>query len=327
MCSPTLAEAPTESQRIWSSELSVDGNHQNVSATNNEKSFMTNGILHRIWPLSPPVALALLAAVVPASCILNRGFTQWFHWAFVMHQLTQSMFLERMLVLSGVSICLGWYAALVYEYVQYDRFCHPLYKNMPSMLTQYMVLDAIDDNNHRSGGTLDFESTASLSAMALSHVLDMLAHPLLTYYYWHCRCRRFAGVDPAAKVGSFHAVVAAQILTWPVIFAAYTYSRVWSLTHTYYNFGHFGFFYVGHDVYLMDDLDSWFPAYVAEGVVFGSIVLWKLFLQPRHFDHYEANRDSNCKATTEVATTRNYETKPSLLPSESSISVETIIQN
>ncbi len=63
------------------------------------------------------------------------------------------------------------------EYVKYDRFCHPLYKYMPSVMTQYMVIGSIDDGY----GTwiLDFESTTSLSVMALSQALDLLGHPLL----------------------------------------------------------------------------------------------------------------------------------------------------
>jgi hypothetical protein len=238
--------------------------------------------------------------------------------------MTQSAFLERMLVLSGISICLGWYAALVYEYVKYDRFCHPLYKNMPSMISQYMILETNDDGY--VGGILDFESATSLSMMALSHVLDLLGHPLLTYYLWRCHNRR-VGVRSSVHAATAVSMsdVAAHGLTWPVVLAAYAASRMWSLTHTYYNFGYFGLFYIGHDVYLMDDLDSWCPAYIAEGVIFGSVILWKLFLQPPHCAHFDGpggTSSSACDGTSVVA----FEKTPRLLLSESSISVNSITQ-
>ena len=53
----------------------------------------------------------------------------------------------------------------------------------------------------------------------------------------------------------------------------------WSVIHTYYNFGTPLPFYVGHDVYTVDSLDSWYPAYIAEAVVYLSVVVWKILLE------------------------------------------------
>lgn len=261
--------------------------------------------LGSIWPLSPITALVLLASVLPSYCFLNRGFTQWFHWVAVYYLLTQWQFLERFLILCGLSVCLGWYASLIYEYVQHDRFCHPLYKNMPSMLMQYywIPVDVNIDTFQRVVPLhgLDFESATALVAMVAAHLLDFVAHPLLTYYFWRRHSTR--------KGGSIK-----QVLTWPVIVSSYLYSRLWSLTHTKYNTGSFGLWYIGFDIYEMDCLDSWYPAYIAESCIYAMAVIWKLwetFVAP--------SRGTLSKSSARVMT---FETKPNLLLSESCVSID-----
>eukprot|EP00531_Pseudo-nitzschia_arenysensis_P016227 CAMPEP_0116122232 /NCGR_PEP_ID=MMETSP0329-20121206/4107_1 /TAXON_ID=697910 /ORGANISM="Pseudo-nitzschia arenysensis, Strain B593" /LENGTH=175 /DNA_ID=CAMNT_0003616071 /DNA_START=96 /DNA_END=620 /DNA_ORIENTATION=+ len=175
-----------------------------------------------------------MAYALPKGAYLNRGFTVWFHLASILQVLTQSRFLVNVLAL----ICLGWYNSLLFEFVWHGRWCHALYKNMPQVLVDCMVPDA-------ATGVLDFESTRSLSAMGTCHALDFLGHPLLAYYFW----------KKSKRNG----------ISWPAILASYCFSRCWSLVHTYHNFGKPGLWYFGFDVYTIDSLDAWYPAYVIEG--------------------------------------------------------------
>jgi hypothetical protein len=263
-----------------------------------------------IWPLSPLTALVLVVAVVPSHYYVNRGFTQWFHWVGLYYALTQWEFLERFQILSGCSVCLGWYASLIYEYVIHGRFCHPLYKNMPTILMKYYLVEVSrnnlnddDDpyatNNSQPAQQLDFESKEALIALTVAHILDLLAHPLLTYYFW----RKYA-----KRGGSFK-----EVFTWPVILMAYLYSRLWSLTHTKYNTGKFGLWCFGFDIYVMDSLDSWYPAYITESCVYASLVTWKLY-------------DKVISKIKQHSTPRQqptiYEATPKLIFSDSSVSIE-----
>jgi hypothetical protein len=258
-----------------------------------------------MWPLSPLTAFVLLMAAVPSHFYINRGFTQWFHWAGVYYALTQWEFLERFQILSGCSVCLGWYASLIYEFVIHGRFCHPLYKNMPSSLMKYYLVDVLtnNDNDHPTYHTqptqeLDFESKEALIALLMAHVLDFLAHPLLTYYFW----RKYA-----TRGGTLQ-----KVFTWPVIVMAYLYSRLWSLTHTKYNTGEFGLWYFGYDVYVMDSLDSWYPAYITESCVYACVVAWKLYDRgTSSVQHPSSRQQPNINETT-----------PKLAFSESSVSIE-----
>jgi hypothetical protein len=57
--------------------------------------------------------------------------------------------------------------------------------------------------------------------------------------------------------------------------STYITSRLWSVVHVYHNTGEFGLFYFGHDVYHVPDLGAWLPAYVAEGLFYLSLVVYK----------------------------------------------------
>ena len=43
--------------------------------------------------------------------------------------------------------------------------------------------------------------------------------------------------------------------------------------------GRFGLFYFGYDVYTISDLDSWSSAYIAEAVLYGMVVVWKVLFE------------------------------------------------
>jgi hypothetical protein len=211
-------------------------------------------LIGKVWPLHPAVALGSLS-LFPSYCFVNRGFTQWFHWASFIYLLTQSKFLQKFQVVTGISICLGWYSALAIDYFKFGRFCVALYKNMPPAMTDIML--------DKSTGQLNYDSTSSLLIMLQSHIMDILAHVLLTYYFW-CKHRQ--------QGGTFR-----EVCTWPAIILSYLFARSWSMTMVYHNTGKLGFFYIGYDVYVLDVLDPWYAAYFAETVFYLSVILWKVF--------------------------------------------------
>ena len=206
------------------------------------------------WSLQCLPALLVVSVIplLPTWCYINRGFTQWFHWVAVLYFLTRWDVLERFQVITGISICLGWYSALGYAAVYYGQFFLVLYQNMPSAMK--------DSIFHPETGEIHYESSAAKRMMLLSHTLDFLGHPLLTYFFWR-RHKQRGGT--AADI----------FLSWPVIVSSYFYSRLWSMTHCLYNTSQPGYFYIGHDVYVMQHLDCWVPAYVMESVFFASVVL------------------------------------------------------
>ena len=231
--------------------------------TNNPKSLPIpskqtdkGSLFHGIFPIHPSIVALGMATLLPSWFYLNRGFTVWFHIASMFQVLTQSGFLVDVLFCSGTSICLGWYASIAYEYFYHGRFCHALYLNMPSVLVQQMV----DSETN----ALDFDSTSSLQAMAVCHVLDILGHPLLTYYFWKKHQRRKGkSLTDKTKI-----TTSGIFFEWPVILSAYAFSRTWSFVHTYHNYGSISYFYIGRDVYVMDDMDSWYPAYIIESLFY-----------------------------------------------------------
>ena len=227
-----------------------------------ENVSITDKLFGMVWPM--PV----WAALIPTYCYLNRGFTQWFSWVSVLYMLTQSEFLVKFQALLGTSVCLGWYVSLAYEYVQHGRFLDVLFKNMPETMTAQMI--------NASTGELNYESMTSLWTMLLAIVIDFCFHPFQTYCFWRRHDGKLAG-----------------LLSWNVIISSYLFSRLWSVIHTYYNFGTPLPFYVGHDVYTVDSLDSWYPAYIAEAVVYLSVVVWKILLEG--FEEKKLSKDNTQK--------------------------------
>jgi hypothetical protein len=251
---------------------------------------------YKYWPLHPVAVLALFR-LLPTYLYLNRGYTQWFHWTAVAYLLTGSAFLRRFLVVQGTGISLGWYSAIANDWYWNGKFCHVLYKNMPITMTNVMV-----DAQTR----VLLQSWQSLTVMGVSHLLDTLAHPLLTLLFWKLHCQ---------TGGSLR-----DIFAWKVVVSTYMLSRLWSLTHTLHNYGTagWGLFYFGHNVYIMDDLESWIAAYSAEGVFYASIVLYKIF-----WEEPPTTTATTSKATGLVQVV-TMDTKPSLTPSESGVSMESM---
>ena len=201
---------------------------------------------------TPPLSPFLVLCFVPLLSWVNQGYTQWFHKLCVAWFLTKSPFLAKFLAVQGTSVTLGWYAALMNDYYWHGPFGRILYHNMPNCMVQNMA---------NPTGALIY-TPMGIFMMSLSHLLDALGHPLLAYYFIQLHFKAGGTWD--------------SLLTWSTILGTYTLSRIWSLVHTYYNFGVFGLFYFGYDVYYITDLDSWLPAYMAEGLLYVVVIGWKL---------------------------------------------------
>jgi hypothetical protein len=254
----------------------------------------------RLWPVSPIVLAVLLPCFMSSGVFLNRGYTLWFHCNSLFFLLTQNEFLSNFLALQGLTVTLGWYASLTYDWYKHNRFGYILYWNMPQQMTQYMM----NDNQEM------VYDTKSMLVMLLAHALDTLGHPILAYYYWRRNWKQ-AGVDWKQN-----------LLTWPVICSSYLLSRIWSLVHTIYNHGKPGLFYFGYDIYDLLDRDAWLPgfwlpAYITEGLVYLLIVAYKLRMRPA------ANNKPSKKGVSDGAR-RCLDKVPSLL-SSSTISDEASI--
>jgi hypothetical protein len=276
---------------------------QTEASIGNNKAQPKTESNYKYWPLHPLAVLALFP-LLPTEFYLNRGYTQWFHWTAVVYLLTGSTFLRRFLVVQGTGVTLGWYSALANDLYWNGKFCHVLYKNMPDIMTNVML---------DSRTKVLLQSWEALSVMGVSHILDTLAHPLLTLYVWRLHCR---------SGGSLR-----DLFSWNIIVSTYALSRLWSLTHTLYNFGTpgWGLYYFGSDIYILDDLESWMSAYVAEGLFYVAIVLYKKF--------WEQPSTVMSSATTTTTTASKakggsvdvvIDTKPSLMPSDSGVSIQSM---
>lgn len=168
-------------------------------------------------PLHPLFVLAMIP-LCPSWFFLNRGFTQWFHWGCIFFMLTgQQDFWRRFVVVNGGSVCAGWYAAVVHDYLYYSRFCHLLYNNMPQNMRTLMLT-----NTKLASGGINTD-TASLACIALTHMIDILAHPLITYAIWKMH---------TSRGGTLRSLV-----TWDIIVATYAFSRLYSMVHLWHNEG------------------------------------------------------------------------------------------
>lgn len=203
-------------------------------------------------PIVPIAALPLL----PTWLYLNRGYTIWFHLMTVAFLLTRRTFLRRFLIFQGTCITAGWYASILLDLVKNARFFHILYQNTPELMKS-VIIDESGEVVYTAG---------SVGLMALTHAADTFAHPGLVYLLW--RWHRLSG-------GTI-----SDILTWSVVVSHYLFSRLWSVVHVYHNTGQLGFFYIGHDVYNVEDLCCWIPAYVTEGLIHAAVVVWILGQRP-----------------------------------------------
>lgn len=163
-------------------------------------------------------------------------------------------------MIQGLTVTVGWYAAVTHDYLTHDRLCHLLYNNMPSAMKELMFVNGIS----ASGGII-IDTIPAWSMIATSHVIDFLGHPYLTFVAWKMH---------TASGGSMR-----NLVTWDVFWLTMFLSRVYSITHIYYNEGKVtGLFYYGFDVYNIDSLATYTAAYMAEGLCFAALAAWKVYL-------------------------------------------------
>ena len=236
----------------------------------------------------PPLVLVACLPFIPTGAYLNRGFTIWFHWACVAGWLTHNAHVNKFIVVVGTSICIGWYASILSDFLYFDRpVLRLLYKNMLPSMTKIIV--------DESTGKLNFHSE-SIAMMVLSHVLDFCGHPGLVYYFWRAHVRRGGRL--------------VDLVSWPAVASAYIYSRTWSIVHNYYNYGQVGYFYFGLNIYNLDCVKQWFPAYLAESMFFVAVILFKLWTRRCDFSKTSKSKE---------AVDNTYRFQPTLVYSESSM--------
>lgn len=221
--------------------------------------------------------LAILPCL-PTWCYLNRGYTQWFHWNALFYILTQNRTHASFLAMQGLTVTLGWYASLCYDWYAHGRFAHILYWNMPGSMTQYMMKDDQDE--------VMYDNATALAVMVVAHVLDTLGHPILAYYFWQKSSPSSTGKDNTSLSTSIW-----NRFSWTVLLSSYLLSRFWSALHTWYNHqdGKFALFYFGYDVYTVLDKEAdltwiWLPAYLMEAAVYAVFCLgkmWQTSLNPK----------------------------------------------
>lgn len=203
------------------------------------------------WPIHPLFFVAI-APFLPTRFYLNRGYTVWYHYITLIYLLTKREFLREFLILQGTVITLGWYAALMNDYYLHGRFGHILYMNMPSFMKYLMV----DGTGHV------FYTNKSMACMVISHVLDFFFHPGIVYFLLkghYSSGKRFE-----------------HIIQGNTMIAVFCVSRLWSMVHTYHNEKVMRGWYFGYDVYHINDLDSWLPAYIAEAIFLSILLICKM---------------------------------------------------
>ena len=204
-----------------------------------------------IWPL--PVWLVVsIVPLLPSYCFLNRGYTQWCHWVFLAYCLTHSKALCQFICIQSLLINVGWYCTLFTDYYYNGRVGDILFRNMPTILSQY-ILEASDNI---SGQDVALQTTLeSYLAQIVAFGFDLLLHPLLCYYVWStCFFKRSMSV--------------AAICSWQMLGAAVVLSRIWSLVHCYHHYQTFDVYYYGPHVYKVPPVYNhlWTAAYVGEAV-------------------------------------------------------------
>ena len=230
----------------------------------------------KIWPLPVPIVLAVLPFILPQSSYLNRGYTVWFHLLSVVYLLTQSTFIRKVLILQGIGICAGWYSAIATDWFVDNTFSHTLYRNMPGSMQPYMIQHiepALEGEDGSEATYIILNTYSSMIMKALSHVLDFIGHPGLLYLFYRLHHKQHYNNTEGRQIASFWK----DVLTWPIIVSAWHFSRVWSMVHSYFNTGNIAWWYFGHDVYKLNNLNCYLVAYIAEGFCFLVAIFCRLY--------------------------------------------------
>jgi len=149
--------------------------------------------------------------------------------------------LKRLVTVMGITVCLGWYGSLIYEYLVHGRFFDVLYDNAE-------VLFDLKESETCS------KSCAGVRKLAV-HVADFVAHPF-----------------PLVILIGSKPFCVSEYNEWSSTLAALVLSRAWSIFHNVYNLGlegHSWLWYCSTHVYNINTVEAWKYAYIAEGLTFG----------------------------------------------------------
>mmetsp|Transcript_14846 Transcript_14846/g.22841 ORF Transcript_14846/g.22841 Transcript_14846/m.22841 type:complete len:284 (+) Transcript_14846:2-853(+) len=243
-----------------------------VSTISNEAATPKASSSSSSRPRIPLYVALLLIPFLPSDWYINRGYTQWFHGVAILQLVTNNQFVAKFCALQGLTVCCGWYACMACDYVWHGRFGHLLYRNMPTALMSYMIEEYTSETHNIILKHDDY--LLSYGAMGVAHLLDFLGHPILCWYFWKKSASYYSCDNNKNKTNN-----AVAVLTWPIIITTYLFSRLWSITQSYVNYGgSWQFHYFGTHVYDIphNSLHLWYPAYIAEAVCYVVIISWKL---------------------------------------------------
>lgn len=178
---------------------------------------------------------------------------------------------------------------MAFDYVNEGTVGHMLYRNMPDSMIPYMIQelsssstcdDSSSDNDSDDSsmpcreGYEVLHTPTSTVMKAISHTLDIIAHPGIVYLLYIIHRQHLSSTRGETTLR--------DVLTWPVIVVAWHLSRLWSIVHSYHNNGVVAFWYYGFHVYKLNTLDSYLVSYIAEGVCFIAAIVCRLYWdQPR----------------------------------------------
>lgn len=299
MCPPTslsqqdaaASEAVAAEQQQRQGSLSKAVQEPSLQQRHKEDLSRRSSLLSLLCQLNIRVVLyaalvSIAIQVLPKSLIVNRGFTVWFQYIWILYlALGKPPKLEPFGFIVGCGVCVGWYSSLVVDMI----FIHPytaylLYDNMLPVMKSYMFID-----HEHGNGSLAFDSSSGILMMILSHILDSAGHIGITYYFYKkCIAQQQELTTAAAATTTTksqhpslliwlfqnHEI---PVISWTLLILSYCFSRIWSIVHTYEHYQTFGMFYFGTHVYHVATSDLFYPSYIGEAIVFGLAVGCKLY--------------------------------------------------
>ena len=270
-----------------------------------------------------------------------------------------------------MGICVGWYTAILFDYVVEGTWCHTLYRNMPDSMIGFMIQEEescagealtttwggntpllFDNGQQQEDCALSYQVLDTFTAIimkVLSHILDLVAHPGLVYllckihtqqYYYHTTTtannngnskKEQTTVTNSNK--NMMTTLVQDVITWPVIITAWHMSRLWSIVHTYINNndninGSFpvALWYYGYHVYKINNLNSYLASYVAEGVCFVIVILYRMYVDNSSHQQLMSilRRSSKSISITKEEGEEEEDSMPTMIHSTSCISTSSI---
>jgi hypothetical protein len=212
------------------------------------------------------------------------------------------------------------------------------------------------DNGQQEECVLSYQVLDTFTAIimkVLSHILDILAHPGLVYllckihtqqYYYHTTATTTTANNNGSSKkdqetttnnnNNMMTTLLQDVITWPVIITAWHMSRLWSIVHTYINNnndninGSFLWYY-GYHVYKINNLNSYLASYVAEGVCFVIVILYRMYIDNSHQQLMSittlwSGKSISIKEVVEEEEEEEEDSMPTMIHSTSCISTSSI---